>query len=115
MFDWICSPTADCLSCQNKKAKPKHVTKVSLEERQGDTTSFYTMHNDNDRTLHPPINRNTHCFLKIDSSSRFLMVYPVTNTGAQGTNAAVEKRILSFGIPQCIINDRRTVYQHGFR
>ena len=36
------------------------------------------------------------------------MVYPVTNTGAQATIAAVEKWILHFGIPQSIIHDRGT-------
>ena len=38
------------------------------------------------------------------------MVYPVTNTGAQAKIAAVEKRILHFGIPQSIIHDRGTVF-----
>ena len=38
------------------------------------------------------------------------MVYPVTNTGAQATIAAVEKRILHFGIPQSIIHDRGTAF-----
>ena len=36
------------------------------------------------------------------------MVYPVTNTGAQATIAAVEKWILHFGIPQSVIHDRGT-------
>ena len=38
------------------------------------------------------------------------MVYPVTNTGAQAKIAAVEKRILHFGIPQSIIHDRGTAF-----
>ena len=38
------------------------------------------------------------------------MVYPVTNTGAQATIAAVEKWILHFGIPQSIIHDRGTTF-----
>ena len=38
------------------------------------------------------------------------MVYPVTNTGAQATIAAVEKWILHFGIPQSIIHDRGTAF-----
>ena len=36
------------------------------------------------------------------------MAYPVTNTGAQATIAAVEKWILHFGLPQSIKHDRGT-------
>ena len=32
MFDWICALTADCLTCQNNKAKPKQRNEVLLEE-----------------------------------------------------------------------------------
>ena len=42
--------------------------------------------------------------------SRFLMVYPVTNSGAQATISAVEKWMLSFGISQSILNDRGTAF-----
>ena len=38
------------------------------------------------------------------------MVYPVTNTGAQATIAAVEKWILHFGIPHSKIHDRGTAF-----
>ena len=38
------------------------------------------------------------------------MVYPVINTGAEATIAAVEKWILHFGIPQSIIHDRGTAF-----
>ena len=38
------------------------------------------------------------------------MLYPVTNTGAQATVAAVEKWILQFGIPQSILHDRGTAF-----
>ena len=38
------------------------------------------------------------------------MVYPVTNTGAQATIAAVEKRILLFGSPQSKTHDRGTAF-----
>ena len=38
------------------------------------------------------------------------MVYPLTNTGAQATIAAVEKWILQFGSPQSIIHDRGTAF-----
>ena len=38
------------------------------------------------------------------------MVYPVTKTGAQATNSAVEKWIHFFGIPQYIVHDRGTAF-----
>ena len=40
------------------------------------------------------------------------MVYPVSNTGAQATIAAVEKWILHFGIPQSILYDRGTAFHN---
>ena len=58
----------------------------------------------------PPANRNLHCFLFIGAFSRFLMVYSVTNTGAQATISVVEKWILSFGIAQSIVDDRGTAF-----
>ena len=58
--------------------------------------------------LHPPSNRNLHCLLVIDAFCRFLMVYPVTNTGAQATISAVENWINSFGIPQSFVHERGT-------
>ena len=58
--------------------------------------------------LHLPSSRNLHYLLVIDAFSRFLKVYPVTNTGAQATISAVEKWILSFEIPQSIVHDRGT-------
>ena len=38
------------------------------------------------------------------------MVYPVNETGAQATIAAVEEWILHIGIPQSIIHDRGTAF-----
>ena len=110
MFDWICALTADCLTCQNNKPKPKHRNEVPLEERQHETVPFRTIHIDHKGPLHPPSNRNLHCLLVIDAFSRFLMVYPGTNTGAQATISAVEKWIQSFGIPQSIVHDRGTAF-----
>ena len=110
MFDWICALTADCLTCQNNKPKPKHRNEVPLEEWQNETVPFRTIHIDHKGPLHPPSNRNLHCLLVIDAFSRFLMVYPVTNTGAQATISAVEKWIHSFGIPQSIVHDRGTAF-----
>ena len=110
MFDWICALTADYLTCQNNKPKPKHRNEVPVEEWQNETVPFRTIHIDHKGPLHPPSNRNPHCLLVIDAFSRFLMVYPVTNTGAQATISAVEKWIHSFGIPQSIVYDRGTAF-----
>ena len=110
VFDWICALTADCIACQNKKPKPKHLKEVPLEEWQGDSAPFCAINIDHKGPLHPPSSRNTHCLLIVDSFSRFLMVYPVINTGAQATIAAVEKWILHLGIPQSIIHDRGAAF-----
>ena len=110
MFDWICPLTADCVTCQINKPKPKHRKEVPLEEWQNDTIPFRTVHNDLKGQLHPPSNLNLHRLLVNDGFSRFLMVYPVTNTSDQATIAAVEKWIHSFGIPQSIIHDRGTAF-----
>ena len=110
MFDWICALTADCLTCQNNKPKPKHGDEVPLEEWQNETVPFRTIHLDFKGPLHPPINGNLHCLLVIDAFSRFLMVYQVTNTGAQATIFAVEKWIRSLGIPQSFVHDRGTAF-----
>ena len=83
---------------------------MPLEEWQGATAPFCAIHINHKGPLHPPSNRNTHCFLIVDSFSRFLMVYLVTNTGAQATIAAVEKWILHFGIPESVIHDRGTAF-----
>ena len=40
MFDWICAPTADCLTCQNNKPKSKYRNEFPLEKRQNETVLF---------------------------------------------------------------------------
>ena len=110
MFDWISALTADCLTCQSNKPKPKHRNEISLEEWQNEAVTFRTFHLNHKGPLHPPSNRNLHCLLVIDAFSRFVKVYPVTNTGAQATISAVEKRIHSCGIPQFIVNHRGTAF-----
>ena len=110
MFDWICALTSHCLTCQNNKLKPKHKNEVPLEEWQNETVLFRTIHLDQKGSLVPPSNRNHPCLLVIGAFSRFLMVYPVTDTGAQATISAVENRIHSFGFPQSIVLDRGTAF-----
>ena len=110
MFDWICALTADCLTCQNNKPKPKHPNEVPPEEWQNETVPFRTIDIDHKGPPHPRSNRKLHCLVVIDSFSRFIMVYPVTNTGTQATNSAVEKWIHSFGFPQSIVHDSCTAF-----
>ena len=93
-----------------QQTENKHRNEVPLEERQNGNVPFRTDHIDRKGPLHPPHNRSLHCLLVIDAFSRFLMVYPVTNTGAQATTSAVEKWIHSFGIPQSIVHDRGTAF-----
>ena len=81
-----------------------------MEEWQNETVPFRKSHIDHKGPLHPPSNRNLHCLLDINEFSRFLMVYPVTNTGVQATISAVEKWIRSFGIRQSIVHDRGTAF-----
>ena len=89
MFDWICALTADCLTCQNNKPKPKHRNEVPLEEWQNKTVPFRTKRIDHKGPIHPTSASNVHCILIVDAFSRFLMVYPVRNTTALATIAAV--------------------------
>ena len=90
-FNWICALTADCLTCQNNKPKPKHRNEVLLEEWQNERVPFRTVHLDHKGPLHPTSAGSVHCFLNIDAVSRFLMVYPIRNTTALATIIAVEK------------------------
>ena len=90
-FDWICVLTANCLTCQNNKPKPKHRNEVPLEEWQNETVPSRTIHIDHKGPIHPTSASNVHCLLIVDAFSRFLMVYPVRNTTALATIAAVER------------------------
>ena len=110
MFDWICALTDDCLTGQNNKPKPKHRNEVPLEEWQNEIVLFQTIHIDHKGPPHPPSNRNVPCLLVIDAFYRFLMPYPVTNTGAQATFSAVKKWIHLFGISQSMVHDRGTAF-----
>ena len=100
IFDWICALTVDCLTCQNNKPKPKHRNEVPLEDWQNETIPFRTIHIDHKGPIQLTSVSNVHCVLIVDAFSRFLMVYPVRNTTALATIKAVEKWILSFGIPR---------------
>ena len=46
MFGLICALTADCITCQNNKPKPKNRNEVPLEEWQNDKIPFRTVHID---------------------------------------------------------------------
>ena len=110
MFDWIWALTADCFTCQDNKPKPWYRKEVPLEERQNETIPFQTMHNDHKGHLQPPIDQNSHCLLASDACSRFLLVYPVTDTGAPATISVVEKLIFSFRFPQSLVHDRDAAF-----
>ena len=110
MFDWICALTADCVTCQYNKPKPKHRNEVPLEKWQNATVPFRTVHIDHKGPIHPTSASSVHCLLIIDAFSRFLMVYPVRDTTTLATISGVEKWILSFGIRQSIIHDQGSAF-----
>ena len=94
MFDWICALTADCLTCQNIKPKPKHRNEDPLEEWKNGTVPFRSVQIDQKGPPHPTSANNVHCVLIIDAFSQFLKVYPVRNTTTLATIRAVKKWIL---------------------
>ena len=55
MFDCICALTADCLTCQNNKPKPKHSNEVPLEEWQHETVPFRKIDIDHKGHFHPQV------------------------------------------------------------
>ena len=93
--------------------KPKHRKGVPLEEWHNKTNSFRTVHLDHKGPLLPTSANIIHCLLIIDAFSQFLMVYPVRNTTTLAAISAVEKWILSFGIPQSVIHDRATAFKNA--
>ena len=110
MHDWICALTQDCVSCQSNKSKQRRNNEVPLEDCETETQVFKTVHIDHKGPLNPPSRGNSHCLLIIDAFSRYLMAYPVRDTGAQSTINAMEKWIMHYGIPQSIIHDRGTAF-----
>ena len=91
MHDWICALTQDCVSGQSNKPKQRRNNEVPLEDCETETQVFRTVHIDNKGPLNPPSRGNLHCLLIIDAFSRYLMAYPVRDTGAQSTINAMEK------------------------
>ena len=60
----------------------------------GGIAPFCGVHINHRRLLHPASNQKTQCLLVVDCFLQFIMVFPVTVTGAQATIVALEKRIL---------------------
>ena len=110
IHDWICALTQDCVSCQSNKSKQRRNNEVPLEDCKTEIQKFRTVHIDHKGPLNPPSRGNSHCLLIIDGFSRYLMAYPVRDTGAQSTINAMEKWIMHYGIPQSIIHDRGTAF-----
>ena len=110
MLGWISALTAVCIARQNNKSNLKLFIEVPLDEWQGDLAHFCATHIGHKGSLYPRINQHTPRLVVVGSFSRFLMVYPVTNTGAQATTVAFEKVFLHFGSPQSIIYDRGTAF-----
>ena len=107
-YVWICALTADCLTCRNGKPEPQHKNELPLEEWQNKAVPIRKFHIDHKGPLHPASNRDILCLYVNDAFARFLMVYLVSNTGAQATMSAVDELVQSFGIAQSIVHDRDT-------
>ena len=101
MSKWVCALSADCLARQNNKAKPKHPNEVPLENCQGDAAPFCA------------ILINHKYLLIVDNFSRFLLVYPVNNTGAEATIAVVKNAyfFLEFPSLQYTMKEQRFLRQ----
>ena len=113
LFKWVNHLIASCLDCQKNKNKRKDLNEAPLE-KWTDTVPFpfHTVHIDHKGPLNPPSNGKHHCLVIVDSFSRFLQVYPVRTTSAQDTINALEKFILSFGIPQKLVYDKGTAFMN---
>ena len=110
LFDWICALTANCLTCQNDKPKPKHRNEVPLEQSKNETVPFRTVHIDHKGPHHRTRSSNVRFILIFETFLRVLVLYPVHSTTALGTTSAVEKWILSFRTPQSIIHNSGTIF-----
>ena len=105
MIKWICALTDDFFTCQNNEPEPKHRIEVPLEEWQSEVVPIRKIHVDHKGRLHRSNNRDFPCLLVKDAFSCFLMLYPVTSTGAQASISVVQKWIKFFGIARSIVLD----------
>ncbi len=111
MYKWIISLIADCQNCQTNKHKRHDQSQAELQPwTETVPFPFHTVHIDHKGPLNPVSNGYKHCLVIVDSFSRFIQIYPVENTSANGTIDAMEKFILSFGIPQKLVYDRGTAF-----
>ena len=54
MFDWICALTADCLTCQNNKPKPKHRNEGSSTRRMAKRNSSFSHYTHRSQRTYSP-------------------------------------------------------------
>ena len=104
-YKWVSSLIADCLNCQKNKSKRHDLNSAPLE-KWGETVCIplHTVHIDHKGPLNPPSKGKRHCLVVVDAFTRFIQVYPVTN--AQDTIEAMEKFVVTFGIPQKLVYDK---------
>ena len=95
------------MSRQKNKQKRKNLYEALLQPRGSlETVLFRTVHNDHKGPLYPSSSDFEHCFVVVNSLSRFIQVHPVKITSALHTIEANENWILIFGIPQLLVYDR---------
>ena len=109
-YYWPGPECTGCDSCQSNKSKQRRNNEVPLEDCETETQVFRTVYIDHKGSFNPPSRRNSHCLLIIDAFLRYLMAYPVRDTGAQSTINAMEKWLMHYEIPQSIIHDRGTAF-----
>ena len=95
------------------KQKRRDIHEAPLE-KWADTVPFpfHTVHIDHKGPLNPPSSGKHHCLVIVDSFSRFIQDYPVRSTDAVDTINALEKFILSFGIPQKLVYDKGSAFMN---
>ena len=106
-YDWVRTPTKNCLTCRNNKQIRKDEN-TALNEKWGEEVPypFHTVHFDQKGPLNPMSGGKHHCLVVIDPFSSFIQVYPVNSTDATHTIGATSTFITSFGIPQKLVYDR---------
>ena len=97
--------------CHVKRKKRKDLYEAPFEPWGGlETVPFRTVNIDHKGPLYLSSSVFEHCFGVVDSFSRLIQVYPVKSTSALHTIETMENWILTFGIPQILVYDRRSAF-----
>ena len=113
IYKWIENLIAVCLDFEKNKQKWRDIHEAPLEKwTDAVPFPFHTVHIYHKGALNPPSNGKHHCLVIVDSFSRVIQVYPVRSTDAVDTIKALEKFILSFGLPQKLVYDKGSAFMN---